>query len=515
MHPTYLEVFGTDKDKNKIVTTDLVKINNLGLTEITVGVVYTNPDGSILKGEYSYLICEKEFPGMTLVEWPLPPAPIVSPNMPSDLEARHLESSVELLWIDRDSQITPTTFEIQSSQDSGVWMQENVVSEGTVSYIVKGTNPLAKYDYRIRAINMAGTSDWATVHAEPFVYPPDQPTSNIGTVIKPGTDISKLHKLTNSQSYIAEDGEYTGNSIESDIVIVARNKGMAVFKGNGSFAAKGATNVSLIGITFHFTGSDTQDNSFAAVLPGQGWKLIDCVAEGALGVGIGVMKVSGCRLTRVVARANGRAGIGGTSVSDTILQSCESRANNKKGDPNGGGGKWTRVNGLTVNDHLSRDNNGPGFWLDYNNINVTINRGEFCNNIDYYNGSTLKAGGSGIFFEISGVKDKTSTWGLLLLDGVYAHDNRVGISSSELKASTNEDVNWRSCANCEARNCRIGRMIISGAEGKRTESADAGNNINIHDNKFLQKLMEDGRFGKIITKGKVLQANNVVVGSLN
>jgi parallel beta-helix repeat protein len=46
----------------------------------------------------------------------------------------------------------------------------------------------------------------------------------------------------------------------------------------------------------------------------------------------------------------------------------------------GGGGKWLFVNGLTLTNNNSHDNNGSGFWADTDNINVLIANNQIRNN---------------------------------------------------------------------------------------------------------------------------------------
>jgi parallel beta-helix repeat protein len=46
----------------------------------------------------------------------------------------------------------------------------------------------------------------------------------------------------------------------------------------------------------------------------------------------------------------------------------------------GGGGKWLFVNGLTISNNYSHDNNGIGFWTDTDNINVVYKNNRIENN---------------------------------------------------------------------------------------------------------------------------------------
>jgi parallel beta-helix repeat protein len=89
-------------------------------------------------------------------------------------------------------------------------------------------------------------------------------------------------------------------------------------------------------------------------------------------------------------------------VQDTI-----SRRNNTAGIGGGmeaGGGKWTRADGLLIERYNAYDNNGPGIWLDIENINVTIRDSALHHNYSLYRkDGSAKIDGIGMFLEISGV----------------------------------------------------------------------------------------------------------------
>lgn len=130
-----------------------------------------------------------------------------------------------------------------------------------------------------------------------------------------------------------------------------------------------------------------------------GWRLEDCTIEGNSAQG--VMAVGDdVQLLRVTAQDNGLSGIGG-SGKNILLKDCVVRRNNRKGFPvgwDGGGGKFTRTDGLRIEGHTSYDNTGPGIWLDWDNRNYAITG---CTVYGNY-GLSGDWEGVGIFIEASG-----------------------------------------------------------------------------------------------------------------
>ncbi len=183
------------------------------------------------------------------------------------------------------------------------------------------------------------------------------------------------------------------------------------------------------GITFRDAGNEPgQDN--AAIKTTNGMRLIDVTVEEVDGAGIGVFGEN-VALIRTTAQYNGCTGIGGSRITNGLLYDCVSHGNNTEeysGSYEGGGGKFTRVRSLLVQNHTSFDNNGPGIWFDGDNINVTIRGGEFHDNHDLWRGDgTQKIGGRGIQLEISGVKSNGNGGideeGPILIEDVLTYDN--------------------------------------------------------------------------------------------
>jgi hypothetical protein len=166
-----------------------------------------------------------------------------------------------------------------------------------------------------------------------------------------------------------------------------------------------ADHVILSGLKFRFANNDP-GNHAAAVQTGNDWRVEDCSFRKADGNGLGILG-NDVTVLRVFAEDNGCAGIGGSGFSNVLVQDTISRRNNTTGvggGSEGGGGKWTRADGLLIERFNSYDNDGPGIWFDIENINVTIRDSALHHNFSLYrkDGST-KIDGIGMFLEISGV----------------------------------------------------------------------------------------------------------------
>jgi hypothetical protein len=88
---------------------------------------------------------------------------------------------------------------------------------------------------------------------------------------------------------------------------------------------------------------------------------------------------------------NGQLGVGGTGNNVTVTNN-EISSNNSVGYSYAwaGGAKFIQINGLSVTNNYSHDNNGPGLWMDIENSNVDIGFNRLSNNR-----------GAGIIHEIS------------------------------------------------------------------------------------------------------------------
>lgn len=197
-----------------------------------------------------------------------------------------------------------------------------------------------------------------------------------------------------------------------------------------AYAGAGQWNT-VQGITFRNAQNQPGQNS-AAVKTATGGKLIDVRVERATGAAIGVFG-DDVLLLRVTAEANGCTGIGGSRVRRGMMLDSISHGNNTlefSGRFEGGGGKFTRTNGFLVDNYHSYDNQGPGIWIDIDNINVVIRDSVFNNNRDILRDDAPEGehiGGRGIMLEISGV-DSDGAGGIaaegpILIERNLMHDN--------------------------------------------------------------------------------------------
>jgi hypothetical protein len=155
--------------------------------------------------------------------------------------------------------------------------------------------------------------------------------------------------------------------------------------------------INLIGLTVQ--GCDNPDQTDqAAITTGNGWNLTDVTVTGAQGTGIDVYG-NGVTLTNVTANYCGLAGLSGGGCSNVLVQDCTTIGNNtlyNNPDDDGGAGKWTDANNVTINGLISHDNIGTGLWFDYNNTNILIENSQIYNNQD----SQDPFSGSGIRCEL-------------------------------------------------------------------------------------------------------------------
>ena len=294
-----------------------------------------------------------------------------------------------------------------------------------------------KYALTVRATDAAG-GRIASPAVAVTVTPPVPGKTLVAT--KSGDVGALAQQLTPGDTLLIKPGTYTesvrlvrSGTPERPITVRAEQPGTVVLQAFAApgplFVADGAEHVVVSGITFRGGGANNQNNHEAAVRAGTGWRVEDCTVERGHGVGLASAKGRNVVYLRVLAQDNARAGIGGSNLKASMMLDCVSRRNNEKGDSNGGGGKFTRADGLLIENHQSYENTSVGVWLDYSNIDVAVRNCEVHHNKDRYRADGgLKSGAAGIFFEISGLVEKSGKQGALLAEGNYVHDNdREGI----------------------------------------------------------------------------------------
>jgi hypothetical protein len=170
--------------------------------------------------------------------------------------------------------------------------------------------------------------------------------------------------------------------------------------------------ITITGITIRNCANPNPDD-IGALNTGDHWHLQDITVDSADGTGIDVWGDS-VVLERVTVKNCGRAGLSGGGCTNVLVKDCSTIANNTKGaDPDfdGGAGKWTKTDHVTIDNLSSHDNIGPGLWFDYNNTNVVIKNSELYNN----KGAAHAYSGDGLRLELNP--------GPVLIENCKFHDN--------------------------------------------------------------------------------------------
>jgi parallel beta-helix repeat protein len=138
-----------------------------------------------------------------------------------------------------------------------------------------------------------------------------------------------------------------------------------------------------------------QNGAIQSTVPGgdrgTNWLIEDVEVRGAHGAGI--RAGDGTTIRRAYVHHNGQLGIAVSRGIDVLIEDSEIAFNNIAGfrwSWEGGGGKFTRTDGLIVRNTYSHDNIGPGLWTDIDAINTLYESNRVVNNT-----------GPGIYHEIS------------------------------------------------------------------------------------------------------------------
>ncbi len=187
--------------------------------------------------------------------------------------------------------------------------------------------------------------------------------------------------------------------------------------------------ITLAGLTFRNADDGGEGNHNAAVRTGPGWHVQDCVFEMNGGGGLGIWG-NDVVVERCIAQDNARYGIGGTGSHNLLVRDCISRRNNRKKDSNGGGGKFTRLDGAVIENYQSYDNIGVGIWFDAYNINVVLRGCEIHHNRTAPRWNKPAVDGDGVWLEISGMVAEEGEplppqprTGALIAENNFVHDN--------------------------------------------------------------------------------------------
>jgi hypothetical protein len=202
----------------------------------------------------------------------------------------------------------------------------------------------------------------------------------------------------------------TSGTKEKPITIAAAQPGTVFIDGQNNAStlmwANGGQYITVRGLVFRNATDGGSGNQFAAVRTATGWTIEDVTIEKCGGGGLGIFG-NDVTIRRVIAQDNGRFGIGGSGCRNLLVEDSITRRNNlgeNLADGNGGGGKFTQLDGAKFVRYTADGNAGPGLWFDWRNINVTVEDSQFINQVTRYRSDgRLAAGGAGLMFELSGV----------------------------------------------------------------------------------------------------------------
>jgi hypothetical protein len=210
------------------------------------------------------------------------------------------------------------------------------------------------------------------------LYIDDKLQRHVGTLAEVGP--GKWHfDYANDRIYFYEDP--TGRRVETTVI--------------GYAIGGAATNVTISGLVIEKFANQAQSGALDGG-SSRSWTVQDC--EVRFNHGMGLRTGEAMKVLRTKVHHNGQMGAGGGGT-DVLVEGSEIGYNNVAGYDygwEGGGTKFVATNRLTLRSNYAHHNNGPGLWLDIDNINFTIegNRSED-------NFSTLTAASPGIMIEIS------------------------------------------------------------------------------------------------------------------
>ncbi len=142
---------------------------------------------------------------------------------------------------------------------------------------------------------------------------------------------------------------------------------------------------------------------------GSGWDVLDCAVRYNHGIGLRIG--TGMEVLRCDIHNNQQMGIGGIGTN-VLVENNRIHHNNVQFNYGweGGGSKFVRTEGLILRNNYAHDNQGPGLWLDIDNLDYLIE-----NNRCEDNNGTVGAA-SGIFVEIS--------WGGIIRNNICRRNSR-------------------------------------------------------------------------------------------
>ncbi len=224
--------------------------------------------------------------------------------------------------------------------------------------------------------------------------------NNPGTEDKPfktiqkGANHAKAGDIVKIEPGIYDESVSVFNSGEPNAPIIFEStvRHGAVMAGKANhFSSSGQGNYIVIrGIWFKYSPLQNSMYTSQVITPSTGWRIEDCrFTNCAVGIGYpGHIGTSNIEVIRCIFEDMGVTGSWAWAdennfmenhlIKDTIIR----RTNTYNHDPGYGamGMKYGFTKNLVADGVISYDNNGIGFWLDYNNIDFTVKNSTFFGN---------------------------------------------------------------------------------------------------------------------------------------
>jgi probable HAF family extracellular repeat protein len=109
-------------------------------------------------------------------------SPPASPGNPRIIRTE--QTLIELVWADSSSD--ESAFEVWRKSSTGEWILASILAPNSHSYLDTDVVPGTSYEYRVRALNRSGASDWSTIARGTTVpLPPESPQGLSLSVVSP------------------------------------------------------------------------------------------------------------------------------------------------------------------------------------------------------------------------------------------------------------------------------------------------------------------------------------------
>lgn len=308
----------------------------------------------------------------------LPPPVQEAPSSPADFTGAGEQSGqVTLSWTDTPNE---KTYALEANSGSG-WQQRASLPADTASYVDGPYAAGSTVQFRIRAINDQGQSEWGTTEVKLPTVDKTKYAEMGGIPGSHATLTSQTDLSDPDGTYVLKPGAYTLSKMtfKNGVKFYAETPGSVSISIPAGKQVKGGTNVWLAGITFAGggLGKDT-DGTHAAVVTDNGWRMHTVRVTKAVGVGI-LAKGTGLVSWHLEADSNGTSGrmirsrgVNQKPGSGYTEIYAHLHGNNHGGKTSDAANKGTQTSeyyslGLEINDEMD-----GGQWFDISCWNVVM-----------------------------------------------------------------------------------------------------------------------------------------------